>query len=222
MKPGTFILILIVLLVPVIAFAVVKKNDAKTPTTETNPTNQPSPVAQKGNQMVTKASDLVDPADAVTAKKVILKTSKGDITIDLYQQDAPKTVQNFVTLGKRGYYNGVIFHRVIKDFMVQGGDPTGTGAGGESIYGRTFPDEINSRKIVKASVAMANAGPNTNGSQFFMVTESDQPSLDGHYTNFGQVENASMKVVQDIAAVPTDVNDRPVDEVKITGFEIVE
>jgi len=164
-----------------------------------------------------------DPADAVSASKVVLKTDKGDITIDLYPNDAPHTVKNFVTLGSRGYYNNIIFHRVIKDFMIQTGDPEGTGMGGESIYGLTFPDEINSHKIVVGTVAMANRGANTNGSQFFIVTESDQPSLDGSYTVFGQVNDpASMAVVTAIAAVPTDSNDRPTGTPpKITGFQIV-
>ncbi len=164
-----------------------------------------------------------DPSDVATAQVVRMKTSKGDIVIKLYQQDAPQTVKNFVTLGKRGYYNNVTFHRVIKTFMIQGGDPTGTGAGGQSIYGAKFADEINSHKIVKGSVAMANAGANTNGSQFFIVTEQPQPHLDGKHTNFGEVaDEASMNVVHAIAAVPTGAGDRPTEEVKITGFEIVE
>ena len=166
-----------------------------------------------------------DPADATSASKVILKTDKGNITIDLYPNDAPHTVKNFVTLGTRGYYDNVIFHRIIKDFMIQTGDPEGTGMGGESIYGPTFPDEINSHKIVVGTVAMANRGANTNGSQFFIVTESAQPSLDGSYTVFGQVNDpASMAVVTAISSVPTDTanGDRPTGTPpKITGFEIV-
>ena len=106
--------------------------------------------------------------------------------------------------------------------MIQGGDPGGTGTGGTSIYGGTFADEISSRKIEVGSVAMANAGPNTNGSQFFIVTESAQPSLDGHYSNFGHVsDDASMQVVRAIATVKTDANDKPVDPVTMTGFDIL-
>ncbi|MBU6389124.1 peptidylprolyl isomerase [Patescibacteria group bacterium] len=169
----------------------------------------------------TGAAALKDPPDAVSAKVVTLKTDMGDIKINLYPADAPKTVENFVTLGKRGYYNGIIFHRVIKAFVIQAGDPAGTGTGGTSIFGAEFPDEINSHKIVKGTVAMANKGPNTNSSQFFIVTESAQPSLDGHYTVFGQVaDNASQAVVEKIAAVPTDSSDKPTQPIKITGFQI--
>ena len=220
MKPPVIAVIVIVLLLPIITLFVTKKhgnaNDAYTSSTaspSTQSTNTPAPV--------TNPADLVDPADVASASQVILKTSMGDITIDLYPADASHTVKNFVTLGKRGYYNGVTFHRVIKDFVIQGGDPTGTGSGGESIYGKQFPDEINSHKIVKGTVAMANAGANTNGSQFYIVTETAQPSLDGHYTVFGQVQDASMSVVQAIAGVPTDSGDKPKTDVRITGFTIV-
>jgi peptidylprolyl isomerase domain and WD repeat-containing protein 1 len=166
----------------------------------------------------------VDPADVVSATKVKLSTDKGDIIIDLYPQDAPMTVKNFVTLGNRGFYNNIIFHRVIKDFMIQTGDPQGNGTGGTSIYGPTFPDEINSHKIVVGTVAMANRGKDTNSSQFFIVTEQAQPTLDGSYTAFGQVDDAaSMSVVRAIAAVPTDSSDRPTGTPpKITGFTILD
>ena len=150
-----------------------------------------------------------------------IKTTLGDITLELYQKDAPKTVANFEGLANKSYYNGVIFHRVIKDFMIQGGDPTGTGTGGQSIYGKEFADEINSHKIVPGTLAMANRGPNTNSSQFFIVTEQDQPSLDGHYTVFGQV-TAGMDVVKKIAAVPTDNNDKPLKDVKMTSVTVKE
>ena len=157
-----------------------------------------------------------------SAHKVKLSTSKGDIVIKLYPEDAPKTVQNFVTLGKRGYYNNVTFHRVIKDFMIQGGDPTGTGSGGESIFGAKFDDEINSHKIVAGTVAMANSGKNTNGSQFFIVTESAQTHLDGVHTAFGDVDPDSMSVVRAIAAVQVDSSDKPVEAVTMTGFSVIE
>lgn len=219
MKPSTLAIILVVLLVPIVALIVHetgKKTDTPTPT--------PSPTSS--SKAVSSTADLKDPADAVSAHKVILKTVKGDITINLYPEDAPKTVENFVTLGKRGYYNGIYFHRILQSFVIQAGDPTGTGTGGESIFGTQFPDEINSHKIVQGTLAMANAGPNTNGSQFFIVTQSAQPSLDGSYTVFGQIDPASQSVVDALAAVK--VNDPSVgtpvnpDDAKITGFDIVQ
>jgi cyclophilin family peptidyl-prolyl cis-trans isomerase len=166
------------------------------------------------------------PADAKTASQVILKTSKGDIRLNLFKDETPLTVQNFVTLGTRGYYNDIIFHRVIAGFMIQGGDPTGTGSGGESIYGARFKDEFGNtatRKMVKGTLAMANAGANTNGSQFFIVTDSAQSHLDGKHTNFGEVaDQASMDVVTAISKVQVDRSDRPTTPVKITGFDVVQ
>lgn len=213
MRPTLLAIIIAILLIPVVALVYTSSTAKKdTMTADPNPTATPAQTA----------ADLVDPDDAVSAKKIVLETTKGDITITLFPDSAPKTVINFVTLGKRGYYNNVIFHRVIQQFVIQAGDPTGTGRGGESIYGATFPDEINPRKIVKGSLAMANAGPGTNGSQFFIVTEVDQPGLDGKHTNFGQVDPGSMGVVAAIAAVPVDENDKPTEEIKITGFRILE
>lgn len=146
----------------------------------------------------------------------IFHTSMGDISVELYKQDAPNTVANFVKLSKQGFYNGLTFHRVIKGFMIQGGDPKGDGTGGP---GYQFADEINSHKIVKGSLAMANAGANTNGSQFYIVTEEDQPSLDGKYTNFGQVVSG-LDIAVKISEVATDSNDKPVDAVIINSIEI--
>lgn len=219
MKPASLTALIVILLIPLIALIVFKKNDS---TTASSSSPTPNPTATPAqSQSVQNASQLKDPADAVSASQVRLKTSLGDIVLDLYPVDAPKTVANFVTLGKRGYYTGVIFHRVIKDFVIQGGDPLGTGTGGESIYGKTFPDEINSHKIVQGTLAMANAGPNTNGSQFYIVTKSAQPSLDGSYTVFGQVADAASQAVVDaIAAVPV-TNERPNQDVKITGMDIL-
>lgn len=150
-----------------------------------------------------------------------MSTTMGDIKFELFKKDAPKTVENFKGLAEKGYYNGVIFHRVIQDFMIQGGDPTGTGRGGESIYGEKFEDEINKHKIIAGTLAMANAGPNTNGSQFFIVTEAPQPHLDGKHTAFGQVIEG-MDVVKKIAAVEVDAYDKPLEDVKITGIKIEE
>lgn len=217
MRPTTLAAIIAVLLIPVIALMISFKDKAP---------NAPEHSATPDNQEATTAADLKDPEDVVSAKKVILKTTKGDITINLYPDDAPKTVKNFVTLGKRGYYTNTFFHRIIKDFVIQGGDPTGTGRGGESIFGVKFPDEINNHKIVKGTVAMANAGPATNGSQFFIVTVADQPNLDGKHTVFGQIDPGSQGVVDALAAIAVKDPEggQPVntDEVKITGFEIVE
>ena len=134
-----------------------------------------------------------------------MSTSHGDITIELFDEDAPKTVQNFKDLAGKGYYDGLIFHRIIKDFMIQGGDPTGTGRGGP---GYSFEDEINEHKVVRGALAMANSGPNTNGSQFFIVTIDAAPWLDGKHTVFGEV-TSGMDVVDALEALPTDSRDRP-------------
>ncbi|MEW6701705.1 MAG: peptidylprolyl isomerase [Bacteroidota bacterium] len=137
----------------------------------------------------------------------------GTIDIELFAKQTPKTVQNFVALAAKGYYNNLIFHRVIKDFMIQGGDPTGTGAGGESIYGKKFDDEIVSslRHNDAGILSMANAGPNTNGSQFF-ITVIPTPWLDGRHTIFGKVISG-MNVVYDISKVKTNQSDKPLEKV---------
>lgn len=146
---------------------------------------------------------------------VTLDTSVGSLTLELYTDHAPKTCKNFTELTKRGYYDGIVFHRVIPDFMVQGGDPTGTGRGGTSIYGEKFADEIHPElRFVGAGIlAMANSGPNTNGSQFFL-TLAPTPWLDGKHTIFGRVFSG-MHTLQRLAAVRTDSNDKPVEEIKI-------
>src|SRR4051812_46612412 len=141
----------------------------------------------------------------------ILHTNHGDIEVSFFHEDAPKTVGNFTKLAGEGFYDGVIFHRVIKDFMIQGGDPTGTGTGGP---GYTFEDEINDRKVVRGALAMANAGPNTNGSQFFIVTTDAAPWLDGKHTVFGEV-TSGMEVVDAIEGLPTDHRDRPREDAKM-------
>lgn len=152
-----------------------------------------------------------------------VQTNKGTIRFELLESDAPKTTENFITLAERGYYDGVIFHRVIKGFMIQGGDPTGTGRGGESAWGGRFNDEIDSssalyqRGYKKGIVAMANAGPNTNGSQFF-VMHADYP-LPPSYTIFGRVTDG-LDVVDAIALSETDRSDRPDSEVKIEQVTI--
>jgi cyclophilin family peptidyl-prolyl cis-trans isomerase len=145
-----------------------------------------------------------------------LHTNHGPIAIELFDGDAPKTVENFLKLSRDGFYNGVIFHRVIPDFMVQGGDPTGTGSGGP---GYQFEDEFNDHKIVRGALAMANAGPNTNGSQFFIVTTEAASWLDGKHTVFGQVTDG-MDVVDTISALETDARDRPAQDVVIERVDI--
>jgi cyclophilin family peptidyl-prolyl cis-trans isomerase len=147
-----------------------------------------------------------------------LHTNHGPIEVELFDDDAPKTVENFRKLSGDGFYDGVIFHRVIKDFMIQGGDPTGTGTGGP---GYTFEDEINQHKIVRGALAMANAGPGTNGSQFFIVTIGEAPWLDGKHTVFGQVANG-METVDAIENAPTGARDKPVDDAVIERVELSE
>lgn len=177
----------------------------------------------------------------------VLHTNKGDIELVLFEEQAPKTVANFVGLAKKGYYDGITFHRVIKDFMIQGGDPTGTGAGGESIYGASFEDEFSSELFnLNGALSMANAGPNTNGSQFFLVTAPEVPSnmlsqleaagfpsevveayranggtpwLDHRHTVFGHVVKG-MDVVNDIQAVRTGMQDKPVDDIIIESITL--
>ena len=146
----------------------------------------------------------------------ILHTNHGDIEVDLFEDDAPKTVENFVKLAGDGFYDGVIFHRVIKDFMIQGGDPTGTETGGP---GYTFEDEINDHKIVRGALAMANAGPNTNGSQFFIVTTGEAPWLDGKHTVFGEV-TGGMDAVDSIEGTETGPGDKPVEDARIESVEL--
>ena len=146
-----------------------------------------------------------------------LNTSEGTVSIELFDEDAPKTVSNFKELASQGFYDGVIFHRVIKDFMIQGGDPTGTGTGGP---GYTFEDEINQHKVERGALAMANAGPNTNGSQFFIVTTGAAPWLDGKHTVFGRVTEG-MDVVDRIESTKTGPGDRPVEEIRIESVELI-
>ena len=185
-------------------------------------------------------------------KVAVMHTNMGDIKIKLFVNEVPRTAQNFIELAKKGYYNGIIFHRVIKDFMIQGGDPTGTGMGGESIYGEKFEDEFDaSLHNIRGALSMANAGPNTNGSQFFIVqadtcpetmlsqmeqltdrgfpvdTIEDYKNLGGtpwhdfKHSVFGQVYEG-MNVVDDIANVRCGAGDRPMYDVIIEGIDIEE
>jgi peptidyl-prolyl cis-trans isomerase B (cyclophilin B) len=148
--------------------------------------------------------------------KAKMHTTQGTIELELFDDDAPKTVANFRKLAGEGFYDGIIFHRVIRDFMIQGGCPQGTGTGGP---GYTFEDEINHHKVVRGALAMANAGPNTNGSQFFIVTADEASWLDGKHTVFGRVA-AGMDAVDAMEALPTGANDRPLDPPKIESIEL--
>lgn len=183
-----------------------------------------------------------------TGPRATIKTNHGDMRVQLFPDIAPKTVANFVALAKQGYYDGVIFHRIIPDFMIQGGDPTGTGMGGESIYGESFEDEFSMEVFnLRGALSMANAGPNTNGSQFFIVQNTKipyakkelerggwpapiaevyadkggTPHLDQRHTVFGQLcDEASYAILDEIAAVETGAMDKPVEDVVITTIEI--
>ncbi|MFW7433542.1 peptidylprolyl isomerase [Vagococcus carniphilus] len=178
----------------------------------------------------------------------VIKTNRGDIKVALFPEQAPKTVKNFIELSKKGYYDGVIFHRIIPDFMIQGGDPTGTGMGGESIYGAKFEDEFSKDLFnLRGALSMANAGPNTNGSQFFIVQNQNVPAnmldqlegagfpeevieayknggtpwLDFRHTVFGHVIEG-MDVVDEMSSVQRDPQDRPLYDITIDGVEINE
>jgi cyclophilin family peptidyl-prolyl cis-trans isomerase len=145
-----------------------------------------------------------------------LHTSQGPIAVQLFDEDAPRTVDNFVKLARDGFYDGTTFHRVIPDFMVQGGDPSGDGTGGP---GYEFDDEPNDRRVVRGALAMANRGPNTNGSQFFIVTAEACPWLDGKHTVFGEVTEG-MDAVDRISTVDRDKRDRPVEPVVVERVEL--
>jgi len=147
-----------------------------------------------------------------------MQTTAGPITLRLFDEDAPKTVENFSRLASEGFYDGLGFHRVIKDFMIQGGCPQGTGTGGP---GYTFEDEINEHKLVRGALAMANAGPDTNGSQFFIVTARECPWLDGKHTVLGEVTEG-LDVVDALERVPTDDSDRPTEPVGIEKIEVAQ
>src|SRR3954467_9053011 len=145
-----------------------------------------------------------------------METNRGTIELELFDDDAPKTVGNFKKLAGDGFYDGIIFHRVIPDFMIQGGDPTGTGSGGP---GYQFEDEFNEHPVERGALAMANAGPNTNGSQFFIVTADACPWLDGKHTVFGRVTNG-MEVVDAISQLQTGPGDRPREDVVIERVDL--
>jgi peptidyl-prolyl cis-trans isomerase B (cyclophilin B) len=150
--------------------------------------------------------------------RATLHTTAGPIVVELFDDDAPKTVANFRKLAGDGFYDDLVFHRIIKDFMIQGGCPEGTGRGGP---GYTFEDEFNDHKVVRGALAMANAGPNTNGSQFFIVTTESAPWLDGKHTVFGEVVEG-MDAVDAIEGTATDASDRPLEPQVIQRVELAE
>ena len=150
--------------------------------------------------------------------KAILNTNRGAIEVEFFDEDAPKTVENFRKLAADGFYDGLIFHRVIRDFMIQGGCPEGTGTGGP---GYQFEDEFNPHKVIRGALAMANAGPNTNGSQFFIVTTPTAEWLDGKHTVFGEVTEG-MDVVMEIETSPTDGHDKPLEDQKIESIDLLD
>lgn len=159
---------------------------------------------------------LPPPADENATYTATIVTNAGEIVVDLWAAQAPQTVGNFVGLARDGFYDGTTFHRVIPDFMIQGGCPQGTGRGGP---GYVFADEINDRPLVRGVLAMANAGPGTNGSQFFLITAPSTPWLDGKHTGFGEI-TAGMDVVDAIEGTPTGPGDRPVEEQRIESIRI--
>jgi peptidyl-prolyl cis-trans isomerase B (cyclophilin B) len=176
------------------------------------------PVVPASASSVTPTDTMPSDPNAMLKGKhvVVLKTSKGNITLELDADKAPKTVTNFVKLAQKGYYDGLIFHRVIPSFMIQGGDPSGNGTGGESFWGGEFEDEANDLLMNQGVIAMANRGPNTNGSQFFIVTaDTGTPWLQGRHTIFGKV-TGGMDVALAISNVERDGSDKPVTPVTFT------
>lgn len=179
--------------------------------------------SQENNQ--SKEKKPMDTSYSDKYQSAIIKTNQGDIKIEFFAEDSPITVNNFLKLAEEKFYNKTTFHRVIKDFMIQGGDPnskdddwSNDGQGGP---GYKFEDEFNSHKLVKGSLAMANSGPNTNGSQFFIVTADSAPHLDGKHTNFGKVTEG-MKIVEKIEDAKTNENDHPEENVTIENIELIE
>ena len=215
MKPHTLSLLFISLLVLGAGCA------SSTPAVDQTTTNIAEP-QEKQSESLTDVS-MQEGSLAAQYSEAVFKTNKGDITVEFYGQDSPKTVENFLKLANDGFYNGTKFHRVIADFMIQGGDPNSKGDN-ELTYGTggpgyTFDDEFNTKPLVRGSLAMANAGPNTNGSQFFIVTAEATPWLDGRHTNFGQVTQG-MNVVDAIEGTQTNNRDLPLDPIVIESIEL--
>jgi cyclophilin family peptidyl-prolyl cis-trans isomerase len=196
------------------------KNGLKPNVKPTGKTDE-EPIAESPETQASNQKQLVNLA--VDFKGAVIKTNFGDIAVKFYAEASPIAVNNFLNLAKDGFYNGTKFHRVIKDFMIQGGDPNSKDSDwsndGQGGPGYQFQDEINQHKLVKGSLAMANSGPNTNGSQFFIVTASSTPHLDGKHTNFGYVTNG-LDVVEKIEKVAVNENDHPTEDVIINSIEL--
>lgn len=220
------IIIVIILVIACIHWYTNTRPDAYFNQYGVNASSTPAVISPEVTAPISQTSPVTAPINNSTIKNnmhnVTIETSKGNIVIETYDADAPKTVNNFVTLAGKGFYNGLIFHRVIKDFMIQGGDPTGTGMGGP---GYKFEDELNPTTAsykagyTRGVVAMANSGPNTNGSQFFIM-HKDVP-LPNSYSIFGKVISG-MEVVDAIASTATDSNDKPLQDVvmkKVTAVK---
>ncbi len=175
-------------------------------------------VKEKTEEQTTSTEEETQMPESMTV--AVINTNMGTIEVELFADKTPKTVENFVGLANKGYYDGIIFHRVIADFMLQGGDPTGTGRGGESLWGTSFADEFVTelRHETPGILSMANSGPNTNGSQFF-ITLVPTPWLDGKHTIFGKVISG-MNVVEDIGKIKTGAGDKPVEDVKMINVKI--
>lgn len=200
------------------------KTTGDNPALKAPPIPKTPPVQKKA--YATELSDLG--YDDLLAKyaSAVIKTNLGDITFELYSEDSPLTVNNFLNLAKKGTYDGTRFHRIIDDFMIQAGDPNSKDVQFKDMWGTggpgyKFKDEFNARPLVRGSFAMANSGPNTNGSQFFIVTKDFTPWLDGKHTNFGQV-TSGMDTVEKIEAAKTDERDRPLEDILIEGIKLIE
>ena len=185
-----------------------------------------TPIEQSSNSINNTSMKTPDQQEDLLKEysQAIIKTSLGDVTVKFYSSDSPVTVNNFLNLAKEGFYDGTRFHRVIKDFMIQAGDPlskeSNTSMWGTGGPGYQFKDEFNTHKLVAGSLAMANSGPATNGSQFFIVTAESTPWLDGHHTNFGEVVSG-MDIVKKIETTVTGQNDRPETDIFINSVELV-
>lgn len=208
--PKGVAIVFVILLILVFGLILFWGNPAEKP----EPTTEVTPISEGSLATTSEPTNMTEQKKVSTA---IFKTNLGEITLELYPDKAPKTVENFIKLAQSGFYNGTLFHRVIKDFMIQGGDPntksepTNWAIHGTGGPGYKFEDEINDVKIVNGVLAMANSGPNTNGSQFFIVTADATPWLDGKHTAFGRV-TAGMDIVEKIEAVATE-KDHPIEDV---------
>ena len=217
----TFALIIAVLILGAYSLTKDTTKDAQTINTVNSLVNNEEVLAESENTVVPVQKEEIPmdlTIDQTKNYEAVLTTSMGDIKINLFEKEAPITVNNFVKLAKEGFYDGLIFHRVIPDFMIQGGDPTGTGTGGP---GYKFEDEITGKPIVKGTLAMANSGPNTNGSQFFIVTAEETPWLNNLHTNFGEVIEG-LEIVDQISLVETNSSDKPLTNVVIEKIVILE